>query len=120
MSHKIVVSKALEFAEGEELYDFVRKLHEAVAVIRRKENLGYPYLFGIYDGYIITKDSDSGRYYRFDYSRNGEEVVLGEPIEMRMTFTPKDMTAVTKSADGVECGERMIDMSSWLWIGILG
>ena len=61
---KIEVAKSIELQEGEELMEFVQRVHEALAVNRAKTKLSL-FLHKVFNEHIIARDYEQGRFFKF-------------------------------------------------------
>lgn len=99
-SMKVSIAK-VKLQEGEELMDFVNKVMEAVAQNRQKTQRSL-FLRGIFKGFIIMRDFESGKFMQAKLTRDKEGLVkLGDPFEVRQTFVPI-ASAVDKSEEQAE------------------
>lgn len=95
---KVAVQKNVKLQEGEELMDFVNKVMDAVSTHRQKVDRSV-FLRGIFKGFIITRDFESGKFFQMKLSRAPDGLIkLGDPIEVRQAFVPV-VQAAAKSED---------------------
>ena len=93
---KIEVQKA-ELIEGEELRDFIGKVFEAIHASKAKLERSLS-LHGIYKGFVITRDMESGGFLRHDMTRKGAAVELSDPVEVAQKFVPIEAAGDNKDA----------------------
>lgn len=95
---KIPVEKNIKLQDGEELMDFVNKVFDAVGQHRQKTERSL-FLRGIFKGFIIMRDFESGKLFQSKLSRDNSGLIkLGDAVEVRQTFTPVS-ASVSKSDD---------------------
>jgi len=85
MTHFIEVKK-LELLEGEEVLQVGNKIMQMLTTMKGKvkQNLG---LIGVYNDYIIARDRDSGKHFRFTFKRGSKgEIELLDPEEVKSVF----------------------------------
>lgn len=98
---KVSVQKNVKLQEGEELMDFVNKVMDAVAQHRQKTERSV-FLTGIFKGFIITRDLESGKFFQMKLGRDKEGLIkLGDPIEVRQTFVPVTQQALKSEGDEI-------------------
>lgn len=86
----VQISKMFDLAENETVQDLCRKIYKAVYAYLSKKSMWNCNVFGIYMDCVILQDYDNGRWYKVEYTREGEEIVMGEPAEVEIRFVPKD------------------------------
>lgn len=112
MDAKISVRKNVKLEEGEELMDFVNKVMDAVSTHRQKTQRSV-FLRGIFKGFIITRDFESGKFFQHKLGRDKEGLVkLGDPVEVRQTFVPVASKAAVEKGEGDEF--RTVEMPAAL------
>lgn len=87
MLNKIAINK-VDLVEGEELWDLVKKIREALGQQKAKLKKSL-FLHGIYKSHIITRDFETGAFFKMDLKRDGEQVELSNMQEVIMQFLPK-------------------------------
>ena len=99
---KIAIEKNVKLQEGEELMDFVNKVQDAVAQQREKLQRSV-FLNGIFKGFVITRDFESGKFFQSKLGRGTDGLIkLGDPIEVRQTFVPVTQVAKAEGDDEPE------------------
>lgn len=89
MNQFIEVQK-VALREGEELMDFVRAVQMALRQQGHARSAS-PSLQGVYNGAIVTRDMESGKFFQHTVKReDGGTVELGEPVEVRQVWVPVD------------------------------
>jgi hypothetical protein len=85
---KVQVTKAIELQEGEELSQFIGKLHDALATSGTKANKSL-YITKIFDGFVIARDFELQKFYKYEWERdeNGG-VQLKNEQEVMQVFAP--------------------------------
>lgn len=84
---KIEVRK-VELVEGEELQGLVKKVIDAIGRSKGKttKSIG---LTGIYKDHIITRDFESGKFFKMAMERDDAgNVKLGDAVEVKQVFVP--------------------------------
>lgn len=105
---KITVEKNVKLQDGEELMDFVNKVFDAVGQHRQKTDKSL-FLRGIFKGFIIMKDFESGKLFQSKLSRDNAGLIkLGDAVEVRQTFTP--ITAAVAKSEGDENDLRSVEI----------
>jgi len=96
---KIQVTKAIELQEGEELSQFIGKLHDALAGSGGKASKSL-FITKIFDGFVIARDWETQKFFKFDYERdeNGGVQLKNEQEVVQVFVAPS--TKQEKAADG--------------------
>jgi len=91
MSKHFVHVRKMQLREGEELWQFVSALQQAVQTNRIVLADGSldAWLQGIYEDHVIVQDMNTGRLFRADFTRDAKgEFTFAEPVEVRVAFVP--------------------------------
>lgn len=94
---KIEIRK-VDLVEGEELQGLIRKVFDALRLHKTKSK-GSFMLKGIFKDFIITQDSESGKFFRMKMSRDANQINLDGLEEVRQTFVP--VTQKTEKSEEV-------------------
>lgn len=94
----VQISKMFDLAENESVHDLCRKVYKAVFAYLSKKSMWNCNIFGIYTDYVVLQDSDNGCWYKVEYTREGEEIVMGEHTEVEIRFVPKGNVAMSDQA----------------------
>lgn len=100
----VQISKMFDLQENESVHDLCRKVYKAVYAYLSKKSMWNCYIFGIYMDYVVLQDYDNGCWYKVEYTREGEEIMLGEHAEVEIRFVPKGNVAMSEG--GVTSIER--------------
>ncbi len=83
---RIEVQK-FELTDGQELNDFISMVMKAVTQQRKQLNRSLG-LMGIYKNHIITRDMESGKFFKLAMKHDANAIELGDPAEVRQVFVP--------------------------------
>lgn len=87
----------IDLMEGESLSDFMGQLYRAVYSMDSRMDADF-HVWAVFDGHVVAEDWYTGKFYRFDYTREGDEIVLTNVQEGRLVFEPTgESMAVTRS-----------------------
>lgn len=91
VSKRFVAVEKFALREGEEMWDFMMSMMDAVAtnrVILADGSLD-AWLQGIYNDYVIVQDGVTGRFFKAAWSRAADGTFeFSEPVEVRMEWVP--------------------------------
>jgi len=120
---KIAVAK-VKLQEGEELMDFVQKVMEAVSQQRQKTQRSM-FVRGIFKGFVIMRDFESGNFFQSKLTRDKEGLVkLGDPFAVRQTFVPiAEKVAKSEGEEDTSAEEEVqyieVKKAESFWAGVL-
>jgi len=104
----VAVSK-LALREGEELWDFMWTMVEAVQtnrIILADGSLD-AWLQGIYDDHVIVQDGNTGRMFKANFTRDANgEISFSDPVEVRMEWVPVESAAPEMGGEDVQRVEK--------------
>ena len=100
----VQISKMFDLAENESVHALCRKVYKAVYAYLSKNSMWNCNIFGIYMDYVVLQDYDNDCWYKVEYTREGEEIMLGEHTEVEIRFVPKGNVAMSEG--GVTSIER--------------
>lgn len=95
--NKIEVCK-VELTEGEELQGMIKKVIDAITRSKGKTKKSL-HLAGIYKDHIITRDFESGRFFKMKMERDGDVIKLSDEAEVRQVFVPVKQKTEKAEAD---------------------
>lgn len=100
----VQIAKMFDLQENESVTDLCRKIYKAIYAYLSKKSMWNCDVFAIYMDNVILQDYCEGCWYKLEYTRVGEEIVLGEHTEVEIRFVPKGNVAM--SGGGVTSIER--------------
>lgn len=86
MSKHVEINK-VELADDEELQTMIKKVMDAVARSKGKTKKSLQ-LVGIFKDHAITRDFETGKFFKSAMTRDGEVIKLDEAVEVRQVFVP--------------------------------
>lgn len=104
---KTVEIAKVDLREGEELMEFVGKVHTAVEGLAtvpapwdKKQKIAKYWLKGIFNGNVVVRERDTGKFYRMPLSRSekGDLKIGPSKEEVRTAFVP--VSSNVGKADG--------------------
>ena len=102
MSKHFVRVRKFELREGEEVWQFVDAMWQAVQTNRITLAGGSldAWLKGIYEDYVIVEDFNTGRLFKTPFTRAEDgEIAFGEAVEVRMEFVPVPVATADGEGD---------------------
>lgn len=88
MDHQLMEIAKVDLKDGEELMDFVNQIRESLTQHGQQTNKSL-FLHGIYKGFVIVKDRESGLLFKLEVGRDDQGTLkLGEATPVRQAFVP--------------------------------
>lgn len=100
----VQISKMFDLQENETVHDLCRKIYKAVYAYLQNKSMWYCDVFAIYMDNVILQDYTNGCWYKLEYTREGEEIMLADHTEVEIRFVPKGNVAMSEG--GVTSIER--------------
>jgi hypothetical protein len=106
----IEVVKAEQLQDGEELHDFIGAVLKAVREKRHSSGQSL-FLIGIYKGFVVTKNHESGRMFKLSMTRRDDGAVdLGDMVMVRQSFV--EMKQATEKAAEQQGDLKVVQLPS--------
>lgn len=103
VGREFVRVEKISLRDGEELWDFIKALSQAVQTNRVVLGEGSldVWLEGIYEDFVIVQDGNTGKFFKSSYERDSTgEFRFGEPVEVVAQWVDRmlvEQSATTKS-----------------------
>lgn len=97
---KVEINK-VELLDGEELQTLVKKVVDAITQGKGKTNKSL-FLNGIFKDHVITRDWETGKFFKMEMARDGDAITLTGSAEVRQAFVPVGQK-VEKAEDQLSC-----------------
>lgn len=94
----VQIAKMFDLQENETVHDLCRKIYKAIYAYLQNKSMWYCDVFAIYMDNVILQDYTNGCWYKVEYTREGEEIMLGEHAEVEIRFVPKGNVAMSDQA----------------------
>jgi len=117
MDNKVEIEK-VDLQDGEELMDYVGKVHSAVEALAqvpapwdKKQKIAKYWLKGIFNGNVVVRERESGKFYRMPLSRSDKgEIKIGPGSEeVRTAFVT--VSAKMAKAEGEDPADpRLVEL----------
>jgi hypothetical protein len=107
MDNRVEIAK-IDLREGEELMDFVDKVHKVVANLAqvpapwdKKQKVSKYYLRGIFNGNVVVRERDTDKFFRMPLSRNDKGDITVGPAkeEVKRAFVPLSSNVAKSEGD---------------------
>ena len=119
MDNKVEIAKSIDLEEGEELMDYVGKVHSAVEKLAevpapwdKKQKVAKYWLKGIFSGSVVVRERDTGKFYRMPLTKEKGTIKIGPGSEeVRTAFVAvSNMNKVTKAEGEDPADPRLVEL----------